>query len=114
MADIEIRALAFWTHVEGRERAAGFVASEDPEDGYVLFEGELGQPRDALYVEVSDEIFGAEGGVDSVTFAPDGFTLVLKASMAAKFGMVHEVKVLVEPKDEDGQHALKVLRELLG
>ena len=34
--------------------------------------------------------------------------------MAVKFGMVHEVKVLVEPKDDDGQHALKVLRELLG
>lgn len=114
MADIEIRALAFWTHAEGRERAAGFATSEDPEDGYVLFEGEVGHPRDAIYVEVSDEIFGAEGGIDSVAFAPDGFTLRLKPSMAAKFGMVQEVKVLVEPKDDDGQHALKVLRELLG
>ena len=114
MADIEIRALAFWTHSEGRERAAGFAASEDPEDGYVLFEGEVGHPRDAIYVEVSDEIFGAEGGIEQVTFAPDGFTLALKESLAHKFGMVREVKVLVEPMDDDGQHALKVLRELLG
>lgn len=113
MADIEIRALAFWTHVEGRERAVGFAASEDPEDGYVLFEGELGQPRDALYVEVSDEIFGAEGAVEAVDFATDGFTLRLKPDMAAKFGMVQAVRVLVEPLDADGQHALKILHELL-
>lgn len=114
MADIEIRALAFWTHVEGRERAAGFAASEDPEDGYVLFEGEVGQPRDAIYIEVSDEIFGAEGGLEDVTFGPDGFVLTLKETMAAKFGMVRVVKVAVEPLDADGQHAIKVLRELLG
>lgn len=114
MADIEIRALAFWTHAEGRERAAGFATSEDPEDGYVLFEGEVGQPRDAIYVEVSDEIFGAEDAIESVTFAADGFTLVLKESIAPKFGMVREVHVLVEPLDTDGQHAIKVLKELLG
>ena len=74
----------------------------------------MGYPRDAIYVEVSDEIFGAEGGIETVTFAPDGFTLALKESLAHKFGMVREVKVLVEPMDDDGQNALKVLRELLG
>ena len=31
-ADIEIRARAFWTDVEGDSLAAGFAASEDPED----------------------------------------------------------------------------------
>ena len=48
----------------GAERAAGFATSEDPEDGYVLFEGLAGGDPAKLYVEVSDEIFGAEGAME--------------------------------------------------
>lgn len=114
MADIEIRAQAFWTHSEGADRAAGFAVSEDPEDGYVLFEGVAGGDPAGLYVEVSDEIFGAEGAMDSVTFTDRGFVLLLKPAMAKKFGMVREVAVFVDPADADGQAALSVLRELVG
>lgn len=114
MADIEIRAQAFWTHREGTDRAAGFATSEDPEDGYVLFEGVAGGDPATLYVEVSDEIFGAEGAMESVTFNDRGFVLMLKAAMAKKFGMVREVAVFVDPADADGQAALAVLRELVG
>lgn len=114
MADIEIRAQAFWTHVEGAERAAGFATSEDPEDGYVLFEGLAGGDPSKLYLEVSDEIFGAEGAVGSVTFSDAGFFLTIKPAMAKKFGMVNEVAVHVDPADADGQAAIKVLRELVG
>ena len=127
MADIEIRARAFWTDTEGAEHAVGFAASEDPEDGYVLFEGVPGD-RKGLYLEVSDDIFAAKDAVGDVVFNAGGFTLTIRPEMAAKLGMdplalrrknillgmVHEVAVFVDAEDADGQAALAVLRGLLG
>lgn len=113
MADIEIRARAFWTDVEGGDHAVGFAASEDPEDGYVIFEGRPGD-RKGLYLEVSDEIFAAKDAVETVTFSETGFTLTIRPAMAAKLGMVSEVSVLVGAEDGDGQAALAVLKRLLG
>lgn len=112
-ADIEIRARAFWTDTEGGEHAVGFAASEDPEDGYVIFEGKPGD-RKGLYVEVSDEIFAAKDAVEAVVFTDQGFVLTIRASMQAKLGMVSEVAVFVAPDDTDGQAALAVLKRLLG
>ena len=82
-ADIEIRARAFWTDTEGGEHAVGFAASEDPEDGYVIFEGKPGD-RKGLYLEVSDEIFAAKDAVESVVFSETGFVLTIKPAMQAK------------------------------
>ena len=113
MADIEIKARAFWTDTEGAEHAVGFAASEDPEDGYVLFEGVPGD-RKGLYLEVSDDIFAAKDAVGDVVFDAGGFTLTIRPEMAAKLGMVHEVAVFVDADDADGQAALAVLRGLVG
>lgn len=113
MADIEIRARAFWTDVEGADHAVGFAASEDPEDGYLIFEGRPGD-RKGLYLEVSDEIFAAKDAVENVVFTAEGFTLTIRPAMAAKLGMVSEVAVLVREDDADGQAALAVLKGLLG
>lgn len=113
MADIEIRARAFWTDTEGAEHAVGFAASEDPEDGYVLFEGVPGD-RKGLYLEVSDDIFAAKDAVGDVVFDAGGFTLTIRPEMAAKLGMVHAVAVFVDADDADGQAALAVLRGLIG
>ena len=112
-ADIEIRARAFWADTEGGEHAVGFAASEDPEDGYVIFEGRPGD-RKGLYVEVSDEIFAAKDAVEAVVFNDLGFVLTIKPSMQAKLGMVGEVAVFVAADDADGQAALAVLRGLIG
>lgn len=113
MADIEIRARAFWTDTEGGEHAVGFAASEDPEDGYVIFEGRPGD-RKGLYLEVSDEIFAAKDAVEAVVFTAERFTLTIRPAMQAKLGMVGEVVVHVAADDADGQAALAVLRGLLG
>ncbi len=112
MADIEIRARAFWTDVEGAEHAVGFAASEDPEDGYVILEGRPGD-RKGLYLEVSDEIFAAKDAVEAVEFTDTGFTLAIRPAMAAKLGMVSAVVVFVGADDADGQAALAVLKALL-
>jgi hypothetical protein len=111
-ADIEIRARAFWTDTEGGEHAVGFAASEDPEDGYVIFEGKPGD-RKGLYLEVSDDIFAAKDAVEGVEFTADGFVLTIRPSMQAKLGMVGTVAVFVAGDDADGQAALAVLRGLL-
>ena len=113
MADIEIRARAFWTDTEGGDHAVGFAASEDPEEGYVIFEGRPGD-RKGLYLEVSDEIFAAKDAVEGVAFSPDGFVLTIRPAMRAKLGMVGEVAVFVASDDAEGQTALAVLRGLLG
>ncbi|ESW62574.1 MAG: hypothetical protein Q27BPR15_00510 [Rhodobacter sp. CACIA14H1] len=112
-ADIEIRARAFWTDTEGGDHAVGFAASEDPEDGYVIFEGRPGD-RKGLYLEVSDDIFAAKDAVEGVAFQPDGFVLTIRPSMQAKLGMVGTVAVFVAADDADGQAALAVLRGLVG
>jgi len=112
-ADIEIRARAFWTDTEGDEHAVGFAASEDPEDGYVIFEGRPGD-RKGLYLEVSDDIFAAKDAVEGVEFTSGGFVLTIRAAMQAKLGMVGTVAVDVAADDADGQAALSVLRGLLG
>lgn len=114
MADIEIKARAFWIDTEGGSHAAGFAASEDPEDGYVLFEGKPGAALAALYVEVSDDIFASDKAVEQVAFRDDGFTLTLLESAAPKFGMVRVVDVRIEPDDADGQAAITVLKGLTG
>ena len=112
MADIEIKARAFWTDATDREHAVGFAASEDPDDGYVLFEGKPGAAA-GPFIEVSDEIFGAQEAVERVVFDALGFTLMIRATAAAKLGMVRAVRVFVEPEDADGQVALGLLRKLL-
>lgn len=112
-ADIEIRARAFWADTEGGEHAVGFAASEDPEDGYVIFEGRPGD-RKGLYLEVSDEIFAAKDAVEDVAFNEGGFVLTIRPAMQAKLGMVATVAVFVAAEDADGQAALAVLRGLLG
>lgn len=113
MADIEFKARAFWTDTADGTLAAGFAATEDPEDGYVLFEGPSGAPLAKVYTEVSDEIFGAEGAIETLTITETGFHLTLTAKMAAKFGMVRDVLVKVDADDTDGQAALGVLRQLV-
>ena len=112
-ADIEIRARAFWADTEGGEHAVGFAASEDPEDGYVIFEGRPGD-RKGLYLEVSDEIFAAKDAVEGVAFSPEGFVVTIRPAMQAKLGMVATVAVFVAAEDADGQAALAVLRGLIG
>ncbi|MEY4698381.1 MAG: hypothetical protein RIT14_2809 [Pseudomonadota bacterium] len=112
MAEIEVKARAFWTDATGKDIAVGFAASEDPDDGYVLFEGKAGAAA-GPFVEVSDEIFGADEAVERVVFDATGFALSIRAAAAAKLGMVREVRVFVEPEDADGQAALALLRRLL-
>lgn len=111
-ADIEITARAFWTDTEGGDHAVGFAASEDPEDGYVIFEGRPGD-RKGLYLEVSDEIFAAKDAVEAVEYTAEGFVLTIRPAMQAKLGMVGKVAVFVAAGDAEGQAAIGVLKGLV-
>jgi hypothetical protein len=114
MADIKIKARAFWTDIENGTTAVGFAASENPDDGYVLFEGIPGATIKTIYVEISDEIFGADNAIETVVFSDAGFTLTLTPRAARRFGMVREVEVHVAANDTDGQSTIAALKILLG
>lgn len=111
--DIEIKALAFWRARDDGDIAVGFAASEDPEDGYVLFDGPEGGSPDDILTEVSDEIFAATGAIGRVVFDAAGFTLTVARDAVRKLGMVETVRVMVDPADDVGQAALADLRALL-
>ena len=113
MPDIELKALAFWRAREDGDISVGFAASEDPEDGYVLFDGPEGGSADDILTEVSDEIFAAHGAIGRVVFDAAGFTLTVAKGAVAKLGMVESVRVSVDPGDDLGQAALADLRALL-
>jgi hypothetical protein len=113
MADIEVHASVVWIENEGADRAVGFATSDDPEDGYVLFQHESGTGPETLYVEVSDEIFGASDAVERVTFAPGVIHLTLKPDSAVRFGMVTSVDILLSDDLENGAAAEAALRALL-
>jgi hypothetical protein len=112
MADITINAAYGSVVEEDGFLFVGFAEGEDEDEAYVLFRQPLG--GGAVWVEVSDESFGAEDAVQSVAGSPQGFTLTIRPDRIAAFGFAASVAVTIGPECEDAGPALAALRELLG
>jgi len=113
MADLELTARVAWQDGEGEERAIGFAVSDEPEEGYVLFQASSGAGPEAVYLEVSDEIFSDEGALERVEFAEREILLTIRADRASRFGMMRTVRIKL-PKNETEVHAAAgALRALL-
>jgi hypothetical protein len=111
MADITVKA-AYGSVVEDEGTLyIGFAEGEAEDEAYVLFRREGDGP---LWFETSDESFGAEEAVASVTGGPAGFEVRLRPETLATFGFASTVEVRVGPTCEDGAEALAALREMLG
>lgn len=112
MADIVVQA-AYGSVVEDEGFLfVGFAEGEDEDEGYVLFRQPLeGGP---IWFEVSDEAFGAETAIVSVTANRLGFEVVIAPPARAAFGFAATVAVRIGPDCEDAEQALAALRTLLG
>jgi hypothetical protein len=112
MADITINAAYGSVVEEDGYLFVGFAEGEDEDEAYVLFRQPLaGGP---VWVEVSDETFGAEDAVQSVVAGPRGFTLTIRPDRIAAFGFAASVAVTIGPECEDAGPALAALCEMLG
>ena len=113
MADITVKA-AYGSVVEDEGTLfIGFAEGEDEADGYVLFRQSSvgGGP---VWFETSDETFGAEDAIESVTVGPKGFEVTIRPEKRAAFGFAATVAVRVGPGCEDGPEALAALQGMLG
>ena len=113
MADLQLTAHVVWTVEEDGTRAVGLAESDEPEDGYLLIQAEPGAGAAEIYVEVNDEIFGAEGALERVTFAPGRMVVRLRPDLAGRFGMLREVEVGLPAATPGLDAALALLRALL-
>ena len=112
MADITIRA-AYGSVVEDEGMLfVGFAEGEDEEEGYVLFRQPLG--GGPVWFEVSDETFGAEDALLSVTRGPKGIDIAIRPDCQADFGFATSVAVRIGPACEDAAPALVALQGMLG
>ena len=112
MADITINAAYGSVVEEEGELFVGFAEGEDADEGYVLFRQSLaGGP---VWLEVSDETFGAEDAVERVERTAAGLTIVLRAERRAAFGWAGTVAVRIGPACEDAGPAIEALSAMLG
>jgi len=112
MADVTLRAAYGSVVEEDGFLFIGFAEGEDADEGYVLFR----QPVEGgpIWFEVSDETFGAEAAIETVTSDPQGFKVVIAPKVRAAFGFAATVAVLIGPDCEDADGALMALRAMLG
>lgn len=113
MADLLLTAHVVWTVEEDGIRAVGLAESEEPEDGYLLIQAGPGAGAAEIYLEINDEIFGAEGALDRVAFAPGRLSVTLRPEMAGRFGMVRQVELRLPAATPGLQPALDLLRAIL-
>ena len=113
MSDLELRP-AFCTVTEDDgARVVAFAASDDPEDGYVFVQQDMAAPETPLYLEVSDEIFGAHDALQDVIFADDLITLILRPDMVMRFGAVAQVHIHKGPETDGWEKAAIALRAIV-
>ncbi len=108
-ADIEIIAAYCEALDEDGEVLAAFAASDDPDDGYALFR--LDGAR--LWLEVSDEIFGAHDALEAITVEDARIALVIRPAQVARLGMIRSVEIRPAPGAEDWAEAVALLRRMI-
>ncbi|MBD3765399.1 MAG: hypothetical protein IE927_11925 [Rhodobacterales bacterium] len=111
-ADIELTARQVQRIDEDGLLTLVFAASDDPEDGYVLIQWEPARPEVAPWVEVSDEIFGAQDAIEALQVGPASFALTIRPALVSRFGMVGTVEVRVPAATPGGAEALTALATL--
>ncbi len=112
MADIVIRA-AYASVVEDEGQVfVGFAEGEADDEAYVLFRQEEG--GGPVWFEVTDESFGAEEALMSVTAGAAGLEIVLKPELAGRFGWASAVSVRAGAECEGRAEAWEALAAMLG
>lgn len=111
-ADIELTARQVQRIADDGLLTLVFSASDDPEDGYVLIQWEPARPEVAPWVEVSDEIFGAQDAIESLRLGPAGFVLAIRPALVSRFGMVGTVEVRLPAATPGAAEALAALATL--
>lgn len=114
MADISLKA-AYASVVEDDEDGmlfVGFAEGEAEDEAYALFRQPLaGGP---VWFEVTDESFGAEDAVQSVTAGPKGLDIVIRPGKEAAFGWAGSVQIKAGPGCEGRDEAYAALSAMLG
>jgi hypothetical protein len=114
MADISVKA-AYTSVVEDDEEGmffVGFAEGEAEDEAYALFRQPLqGGP---VWFEVTDESFGAEDALESVTAGPKGLEIVIRPEKVAAFGWAGSVSIKVGPGCEGRDEAFAALAAMLG
>jgi hypothetical protein len=113
VSDLELRPVFCTVTDDDGARVVAFAASDDPEDGYVFVQQDMTAPAAPLYLEVSDEIFGAHDALQGVTFTDDLITLVLKPEMVMRFGAVAQVLIYKAPDSLGWDEAATALRAMV-
>ena len=111
MADITIRA-AYASVVEDEGLLfIGFAEGEDDDEPYLLFRQPLaGGP---VWMEVTDEDFGAEDAVERIEAGPQGLRLTIRKACVPALGYAGQIAVRIGPDCEDAAPALAALRDML-
>lgn len=112
MADITVTA-AYASVVEDDGMLfVGFAEGEAEDEGYVLFRQALtGGP---VWLEVTDEAFGAEDAVAAVVAGPDGLMIRIRPDRVAAFGWAGEIAVGIAGEAEGRDEAFAALEAMLG
>lgn len=114
MADITVKA-AYASVVEDEEEGLlfiGFAEGEAEDEAYALFRQPLaGGP---VWFEVTDESFGAEAALESVTAGPKGLEIVIRQERVSAFGWAGSVAINAGPGCEGRDEAFAALAEMLG
>lgn len=108
-ADIEIRAAYCEALDEDGEVLAAFATSDDPDDGYALFR----QDGPKLWLEVSDEIFGAHDALETISIEDARIAFVIRPAQVARLGMIRSVEITPAAEAEGWAEAVALLRRMI-
>ncbi|MES2144730.1 MAG: hypothetical protein V4516_10325 [Pseudomonadota bacterium] len=113
MSELELHAAFGSVHDDDGARVVAFAASDDPEDGYVFVQADITSPAAPLYLEVSDEIFGAFDALEAVHFGDGLIALTIRPAMAMRFGAVSRVLVHWDDATDGGAEAAAALQAMM-
>jgi hypothetical protein len=112
MSTMTVRA-AYASVIEDEEHLfIGFAEGEDADEPYVLFRQRIG--GGPVWLEVSDETFGAEDATETVDIGVDGISIIVKPSKVASFGFLDRIDVQIGTDCDGADDALAALRLVLG
>lgn len=112
MADIEIRADNCLAETSAEDTLVAFAVSEDEEDGYVLFQIDGAPGSGPVWLEVSDDIFGAHDAIEKLDIADDHVVVTVKPACVARMGMIRAVDIRPGRRAEGWAEAVALLRRI--
>jgi hypothetical protein len=112
--DLTMKAAFASVEEDDGVRVVAFAVSNDPEDGYVFVQQDMADPAAPLYLEVSDEIFGAYDALESVDFGAGAVTLTIRPALVMRFGAVARVVVQTDAQTQGAEEAIAALKLMVG